>query len=403
MATAQVHRFQQRVSNLQSHHKLASIRHCEAVNSYVNQNNALMNCLLINLKAADKNVKRTKRTTKPRNTHSHLKKSARFTGKSYAMQPPYVEQTNTMYHHSIPRQTNCVNRCFTKELWNEFGTTGMGNEQFACNSKEPIFPPPTYAEPSEPAIFDDCSWKNWLSDDKDRNDNVILQNKWPSATLQPDYTLCSNNYSCDEVNSFVYNETLQEKRFWSSDNPLNDRRKQTANFTSDFNFSVPQSVDSYWLKQSTSYSDIKHSPLANTDSYVYDETLYARQNSFRSSSTHNIISEDVNCFPINRIGNYSLEYNPLNINCRISESCKNSINPILASTYPPSGSNSHYYHSTTTGFHTDECLKPHYNYMPYYPSDYSSNSNNNNNCNESNLSDQPCTDTSLSAAKHSLM
>uniref|UniRef100_A0A095CA89 Uncharacterized protein n=1 Tax=Schistosoma haematobium TaxID=6185 RepID=A0A095CA89_SCHHA len=72
MASAQVYRFQQRISNLQSHHKLASIRHCEAVSNYISQNNELMKSLMAHLKGPDKSVKRTKRITKPRTTHPQL-------------------------------------------------------------------------------------------------------------------------------------------------------------------------------------------------------------------------------------------------------------------------------------------------------------------------------------------
>lgn len=81
MASAQVYRFQQRISNLQSHHKLASIRHCEAVSNYISQNNELMKSLMAHLKGPDKSVKRTKRITKPRTTHpqvNHLKNFCSF-------------------------------------------------------------------------------------------------------------------------------------------------------------------------------------------------------------------------------------------------------------------------------------------------------------------------------------
>ncbi|CAH8560057.1 unnamed protein product [Schistosoma guineensis] len=358
MASAQVYRFQQRISNLQSHHKLASIRHCEAVSNYISQNNELMKSLMAHLKGPDKSVKRTKRITKPRTTHPQLAKSARFSAKSYAMQST-VEQLNAIHHHSLYRQKNFVNQCLPEETWNNFGTPATNDDPSVCNSKEPIFPPPTYTEPSlncEPRILDDCLWEIW------NGDNNVLQSKHQMRT-QTSYTSCDKIYSGDTPSS-IYNGA-QEKQYWSRDDVSLDIKQQTLSRIPGYNIPAAQPRDSYWLKQSTSYGEPKHLLLVNKHDNLYrNEPLSTAQNPF--SHNLNVSCRNSNSLLTNQMTNYSAEFCTSNSSYELTGSSKNHINPILVSTYPSVGSDINSCRSAI--FDPDECFRPYYDCTSYHPS-----------------------------------
>ncbi|KAH8869882.1 hypothetical protein KSF78_0005714 [Schistosoma japonicum] len=366
MASAQVYRFQQRVFNLQSHHELASVRHCEAVSNYISQNHELMNSLMAHLKATDKNVKRTKRIAKSRTTNPQLAKSARFSGKSYAMQSQ-VEHLGTI-HHSLPKQTDFINQCLPEELWNNFSIPANNDNHLACNSKEPIFPPPTYADPGlncEPSIFDDCSWDNWPRDSESRSSNCVPQTRCQSLTLQQKHTACET--------PFIYNGAEAEQH-WSCSNLSFGTKQQTLSHTSDYNLPDTQPLDSNWLKQSTSYDELGHLPPVNWNYHMFsDELLYGSRNSF--SPKHSAHSLNRNSLP-NQVFNYAEEFSSSNSCYESMGSSKNRVNPILASTYPTVGSNLHPYASTS--FNPNEC------YLSYHLSDSNNNNGSSGNSSTSN-------------------
>lgn len=359
MASAQVYRFQQRISNLQSHHELASIRHCEAVSNYISQNNELMKSLLAHLKAPDKSVKRTKRITKPRTTHPQLAKSSRFSAKSYATQST-VEQLNAIHHHSLSRQTDFVNQCLPEETWNNFGTPVNNDDPFVCNSKEPIFPPPTYTEPGlnyEPGILDDCLWEIW------NGDNSVLQSQHQKRTPQTSYTACDKIYSGDTP-SFIYNGA-REKPYWSRDDVSLDIKQQTLSRIAGYNLPVTQPRDSYWLKQSTSYGEPEHLLFVNRhDRLSHDESLCTVRNSF--SPNLNVSCMNGNSLLTNQMNSYSPEFCTSNSGYELTGSSKNHINPILVSTYPSVGSDIHSHRSAI--FDPNECFRSYYDCTSYHPS-----------------------------------
>ncbi|CAH8510697.1 unnamed protein product [Schistosoma turkestanicum] len=473
MASAQIYRFQQRITNLQLHHELASVRHCEAVSNYINQNNELMNALMAHLKAPDKGMKRTKRLTKPRTTTTphttQLAKSARFTGKSYATQSSHVEQLTTTHHHhqhhqqqhhSLGKKTDFVNQqCLPEDAWNNNSSNNTNNnyhhysyytttpvihndDHFTCNSKEPIFPPPTYLESSfncesnrldNTADDNNCLWKDiWhenprntgsnsssSSNSSSNNPNVFFQKNHASRTPQTNYTLCDKLFPPNDDNhddgtqSFMYNNNnidAQEKHHhqqpqycWSRDNvSLDDHSKQhtlNRSILPDYHLPVitqqqqqqSSSSDSYWLKQSTSYTDELKSPIIpfNRNEYFHysEPLLCAVQN--------NIDSKHGNSVPISQMTNnnhdnhYSTEFSTFNSSYELTGLSKSHINPILASTYPSNGSGGHTSRSTMF-FNTDQSLKPYYDCQSYHPSGSngdnnvsSSSSSNNNNDNRS--------------------
>ncbi|CAL8069058.1 unnamed protein product [Calicophoron daubneyi] len=195
MASAQVYRFQRRVVSLQAHHQSAVDRHCITVSNYASLSRNMMDALTAFLAMSGKKLKKAKRITKPRPTHSQ---SIKHLGETIPQLPSYTASTNRMGHstanesfnlHTAPQQPPQTIVPFGGNLNPPVSTTTKPTT--TAHDKEPVFPPPTDTEqPNFGAPFSQpyslTSQQSW---------SVDYSDNWLRASLDGDRSWTNSFHS----------------------------------------------------------------------------------------------------------------------------------------------------------------------------------------------------------------
>ncbi|TPP62800.1 hypothetical protein FGIG_00733 [Fasciola gigantica] len=156
MTSVQVNRFQKRVLGLQTHHNLATQRHSVASKNYETFSRSMMDSLVSHLAENDKKMKKTKRITKPRGA---LSQGFRSTRSGEIAKPMDRFPAYTGYPSYCPTVDPCASGTTYNMLPPHFPAPEANipeNVNFEVRhpmasspapNKEPVFPPPTYADP----------------------------------------------------------------------------------------------------------------------------------------------------------------------------------------------------------------------------------------------------------------
>ncbi|KAF6776689.1 hypothetical protein AHF37_03783 [Paragonimus kellicotti] len=156
MVSAQVFRFQQRITNLQTHHELAVRRHASANKNYTLLSRDVMNSLMTHLAENDKKLKKTKRITKPRILLSQTSKHSRLNEVSDTISPypSYTDTSKCFFRDEQYDVHNTLMPVVVDRTTANFGDCSYSqidpDSSIASRNHEPIFPPPTYADPASP-------------------------------------------------------------------------------------------------------------------------------------------------------------------------------------------------------------------------------------------------------------
>ncbi|CAH8524785.1 unnamed protein product [Dicrocoelium dendriticum] len=152
MVSTQVHRFQRRIADLQTHHELSLKRYKTARQNYTSFSRDVLNSLVAHLAETEKNAKNSKRVAKPRASHSQVPKHSR---------PHYLPCTVPNYSpYGNDPVSNCRDEKFTaydglpatmvdQSAKNFSSYACPVNERVCLGSArrdEPVFPPPTFFE-----------------------------------------------------------------------------------------------------------------------------------------------------------------------------------------------------------------------------------------------------------------
>ncbi|KAA3681405.1 uncharacterized protein DEA37_0011901 [Paragonimus westermani] len=326
MVSAQVFRFQQRITNLQTHHELAVRRHASANRNYTLLSRDVMNSLMTHLAENDKKLKKTKRITKPRILLSQTSKHSRLNAVSDTVSP-YTSYTDASRCFFRDEQYDVHNTLIPVGV--DRTTANFGDYSYSqidqdsstpSRNHEPIFPPPTYADPTSPPSVVGYQFLPQPNNSSNQFQNLkayedeALSWSGDSSYVVNSASGCFNGESCSTQQTSYALKTQPISFVSHSDH-----------------YASPARISSRapWSGGSGIPDDLTSTNLSTTVEKPAASCIRGQKHDFYSYTP---ISGDI----LFDHAHHRVSYSSCNLSCSSHCSCPaySGINPILASTYP---------------------------------------------------------------------